>query len=164
MADYWEGVVKINEYQKDRFVLNMLDAMFNTLAGKRICLFGFAFKANTGDTRESPGIFIARELAEEKAELVITDPEALQNARVDLQDLGPQVAYIDDPYEAAAGSHAIAVITEWDLYRELDYERIYQSMIKPAFIFDGRNILDHRRLFDMGFNVFPLGKQPLKHF
>ena len=163
-ADYWEGVVRINNYQKDRFVLNMLNAMFNTLAGKKICLFGFAFKANTGDTRESPGLFIARELAEEKAELVITDPEALENARIDLKDLEPKIAYVDDPYEAAEKSHAIAVITEWQLYRDLDYDRIYNAMVKPAFIFDGRNILDHHKLFEMGFNVFPLGKAPLTHF
>jgi UDPglucose 6-dehydrogenase len=164
VADYWEGVVKINEYQKDRFVLNMLGAMFNTLAGKRICLFGFAFKANTGDTRESPGILIARELAEEKAELVITDPEALENARVDLRDVDQHIEFVQDPYKAAEKSHAIAVITEWNLYRHLDYERIHQSMMKPAFIFDGRNLLDHRRLFEMGFNIFPIGKPPLTHF
>jgi UDPglucose 6-dehydrogenase len=164
VAEFWEGVVRINDYQKSRFVLNMLNAMFNTLAGKRICLFGFAFKANTGDTRESPGIFIAKELAEERAEVVITDPEALENARVDLKDLDQDITYLDDPYEAAEKSHAIAVITEWELYRNLDYERIYRSMTKPAFIFDGRNILDHRRLFEMGFNVFPIGKAPLTHF
>jgi len=164
VADYWEGVVRINDYQKDRFVLNMLNAMFNTLAGKKICLFGFAFKANTGDTRESPGIFIARELAEEKAELVITDPKALENARIDLEDLGRSVAYVEDPYEAAEKSHCIAILTEWDLYRDLDYERIYRAMVTPAFIFDGRNILDHQRLFEMGFNVFPIGKAPLTHF
>ncbi len=164
VAAYWDGVVRINDYQKDRFVLNMLNAMFNTLAGKKICLFGFAFKANTGDTRESPGIFIARELVEEKAELAVTDPKALGNARIDLADLGKQVAYVEDPYEAAEESHAIAVITEWQLYRDLDYERIYKSMVKPAFIFDGRNILDHRRLFEMGFNVFPIGKAPLTHY
>lgn len=164
VADYWEGVVRINDYQKDRFVLNMLNTMFNTLAGKKICLFGFAFKADTGDTRESPGIFIARELAEEKAELVITDPEALDNARLDLKDLDQHITYLDDPYEAAEKSHAIAVLTEWQVYRDLDYERIYHSMMKPAFIFDGRNILDHRRLFEMGFNVFPIGKAPLTHY
>lgn len=164
VADYWEGVVRINDYQKDRFVLNMLNTMFNTLAGKKICLFGFAFKADTGDTRESPGIFIARELVEEKAELVITDPEALDNARLDLKDLDQHITYLDDPYEAAEKSHAIAVLTEWQVYRDLDYERIYHSMMKPAFIFDGRNILDHRRLFEMGFNVFPIGKAPLTHY
>lgn len=164
VADYWDGVVRINDYQKDRFVLNMLDAMFSSLAGKRMCLFGFAFKADTGDTRESPGIFIARKLAEEEAEVVITDPEALENAKKDLQDLGAQVKYVEDPYEAAKGSHAIAIITEWNLYRELDYERIFRSMVKPAFVFDGRNIVDHVRLFEMGFNVFPTGKAHLTHF
>jgi UDPglucose 6-dehydrogenase len=164
VADYWEGVVRINDYQKGRFVLNMLNAMFNTLAGKKICLFGFAFKSNTGDTRESPGIFIARELAEERAELVISDPKALDNARIDLADLGGQVDYIEDPYAAAEGSHAVAILTEWDLYRDLDYERIHQSMAKPAFLFDGRNVVDHQRLFEMGFNVFSIGKAPLTHY
>lgn len=164
VADYWESVVQINEYQKKRFVLNMMSGMFNTLVGKKICLFGFAFKANTGDTRESPAIFIAKRLIEEKAELVITDPKALKNARVDLKGIDRDVSYIEDPYEAVDGCHGIAVVTEWDLYRDLNYNRIYSSMIKPAFIFDGRNILDHKRLFEIGFNVFPIGKPALTHF
>ncbi len=164
VADYWEGVAKINEYQMERFVLNMLTSMFNTLTGKKISLFGFAFKANTGDTRESPAIFIAKRLVEEKAELVITDPEALQNARIDLKNIDGKVSFIEDPYDAAAGCHAIALVTEWDLYKNLDFEKIYRSMIKPAFIFDGRNILDHNRLFEIGFNVYPIGKPALTHF
>jgi len=164
VANYWEGVVKINDYQKERFVLNMLGTMFNTLADKRICLFGFAFKANTGDTRESPAIFIAKRLVEEKAELVVSDPKALRNAKIDLKGIDRDVSYIENPYEAAAECHAIAVVTEWDLYRNLDFERIYSSMIKPAFIFDGRNILDHKGLFEIGFNVFPIGKPALTHF
>ncbi len=164
VADYWESVVRINEYQKGRFVLNMMNAMFNTLVGKKICLFGFAFKANTGDTRESPAIFIARRLIEEKAELVVTDLKALDNARIDLSGIDGSVSYVEDPYMAAAGCHAIAIVTEWDLYRNLDFEKIYGSMTKPAFIFDGRNILDHKRLFETGFNVFPIGKPALTHF
>lgn len=163
VADYWEGVIRINEYQKQRFVLTMLNAMFNTLAGKRICIFGFAFKANTGDTRESPAMFIAKRLAEEKAELVITDPKALQNAMIDLDGIEGKISYIEDPYEASAGCDAIGVVTEWGLYATLDFRRIYQAMVKPAFIFDGRNILDHKKLFEIGFNVFPLGKPPLTH-
>ena len=163
-ADYWESVVRINEYQTKRFVLNMLTSMFNTLVGKKVCLFGFAFKANTGDTRESPAIYIAKRLIEEKAELVITDPKALKNAMIDLSGIESNVSYIEDPYEAAKGCHAIAVVTEWDLYRSLDYRRIYRSMMKPAFIFDGRNVLDHERLFEIGFNVFPIGKSKLTHF
>ena len=164
VADYWDSVVKINDFQKERFVINMLTTMFNTLVNKKICLFGFAFKANTGDTRESPAIYIAKRLIEEKAELVITDPKALKRARIDLQDIGSNVKYIEDPYEAAAGSYAIAIMTEWDLYKDLNYEKIYNSMIKPAFFFDGRNIVDHQRLFEIGFNVFPIGKPALTHF
>jgi len=164
VADYWENVVMINEYQKNRFVLNMLHSMFNTLSGKRICLFGFAFKANTGDTRESPAISVARSLLGEHAEVVISDPRALRNAKFDLSDIDGSVSYVEDPYEAAERCHAIALVTEWDLYRELDYKKIYQSMAKPAFIFDGRNILDHEQLFRMGFNVFPIGKPFMTHF
>lgn len=164
VADYWERVVKINEYQQERFIMTMLAAMFNTLAGKRICLFGFAFKANTGDTRESPAIFIARRLLEEQAEVVITDPQALGNAKMDLAGLEGKIHYIDDPYEAANGCHAIALLTEWDLYRNLDYEKIHEGMIKPAFIFDGRNIIDHRKCHTIGFNVYPIGSPKLSHF
>lgn len=164
VADYWDSVVKINNFQKERFVINMLTTMFNTLVNKKICLLGFAFKANTGDTRESPAIYIAKRLIEEKAELVITDPKALKRARIDLQNIDANVKYVEDPYEAASGSYAIAIMTEWDIYKDLNYEKIYNSMIKPAFFFDGRNIVDHQKLFEIGFNVFPTGKPALTHF
>ena len=164
VADYWEGVVRINDYQKERFILNMLSAMFNTLAGKKICLFGFSYKANTGDTRESPAIFISKRLIEEKSELVITDPKALNNAMIDLNGIDGKISYVEDPYEASANCDAIAVMTEWEIYANLDFEKIYKSMAKPAFIFDGRNILDHKRLYEIGFNVFPIGKPALTHF
>jgi UDPglucose 6-dehydrogenase len=164
VADYWHSVVKINEYQQERFIDNILHSMFNTIAGKRITLFGFAFKANTGDTRESPAINIARKLLGEKAHVVITDPQALAHARQDLTDLGGTIEFIADPYEAALGSDAIAIMTEWDLYRGLDYQRVFKSMNSPAFIFDGRNILDHQALFALGFNVFPIGKPARTHY
>lgn len=164
VADYWEGVVRINDYQMERFVTRMLHTMFNTLAGKRICLLGFAFKANTGDTRESPAIAIAKRLVEEKAVVHITDPQALANARNDLKNENGLVSFFDDPYDAARGCDTIAVVTEWDLFRTLDFKRIYESMRKPAFIFDGRNILNHRELFELGFHVFPLGKPAMSRF
>jgi UDPglucose 6-dehydrogenase len=138
--------------------------MFNTLADKKICLFGVSFKANTSDTRESPAIFIAKKLLEEKAEIIITDPQALRNARADLAGMEGRVSFIDDPYKAAEGCHAIAVMTEWDLYRDLDYQKIFDTMIKPASLFDGRNIIDHRRCHNIGFNVYPIGKPSLTHF
>ena len=164
VADYWESVVRINQYQQERFIWSMLTTMFNTLADKKICLFGFAFKANTGDTRESPAIFIARRLLEEKAEIIITDPKALKNARADLAGVEGKVSFEGDPDRAAERCHAIAVLTEWDIYRNLDFQKIYDTMTKPASIFDGRNILDHKRCFDIGFNVYPIGKPPLTHF
>jgi UDPglucose 6-dehydrogenase len=164
VADYWEMVIRINDYQRERFIQNMLGAMFNTLAGKKIALFGFAFKADTGDTRESPAIYVARRLIEERAVVVISDPQALKNARKDLVGNEGMVNYVEDPYSAAQGCHAIAIITEWGIYKNLDFRRIHDSMEKPAFIFDGRNILDHRACFEIGFNVYPLGKPPLTHF
>lgn len=164
VAQYWESVININEWQEKRFILSMLGNMFNTIAGKRIALFGFAFKADTGDTRESAAIYVARGLLEEHAQVVITDPKAIENAKKDLKDVSDRVSFEDDPYRAAEGAHAIALMTEWALYRDLDYRRIFKSMVYPAFIFDGRNILDHKRLYEMGFNVFPIGKVALKHF
>jgi len=164
VADYWESVVEMNEHQKRRFVKNMLKAMFNTVAGKRIALFGFAFKADTGDTRESPAIDVAVQLVKEHANVVISDPKALDNAKIDLADCVDKVEFVNDPYEAAKGAHAIAVMTEWDTYKKLDYKKIYAGMERPTFIFDGRNVLNHKALFEIGFNVFPLGQPALKHF
>ncbi|HUH65848.1 MAG TPA: nucleotide sugar dehydrogenase [Syntrophales bacterium] len=163
VADYWESVVRINQFQQERFILNMLTTMFNTLADKKICLFGFAFKANTGDTRESPALYIAKRLLEEKADVVISDPKALKNARVDLAGIKGKITFEEDPYRAATGCHAIAVLTEWDEYRKLDYKKIYDTMITPASIFDGRNIIDHKRCFAIGFNVYPTGKPAMTH-
>jgi len=164
VAQYWEYVVKINEYQEQRFVRNMIRVMFNTVTDKRIALFGFAFKANTGDTRESPAIYVARCLVDEHARIVITDPQALLNVPMDLKNEKDYVELTKDPYDAARGAHAIAVLTEWDEYKILDYQKIFDSMEKPAFVFDGRNILEHDKLFEIGFNVFPIGKSALKHF
>jgi UDPglucose 6-dehydrogenase len=103
-------------------------------------------------------------LHEEKAQVAVTDPEALANARIDLAGFAGSVDFVESPYDAAREAHAIAVMTEWKIYRALDWEKIYASMEKPAFVFDGRNLLDHKRLFEIGFNVYPLGSPPLKHF
>jgi UDPglucose 6-dehydrogenase len=107
--------------------------------------------------------YITQRLLEEHADVVITDPKALENAKQDMGGAPKNIVYETDPYMAAKDAHAIAVVTEWDLYKELDYEKIYQHMIKPAFIFDSRNILDHQKLFEIGFNVYPIGKTPLSH-
>ena len=164
VADYWESVVRMNKYQTERFVLKMLKSMFNTITGKRIAIFGFAFKANTGDTRESPAIYVTKKLLKEMANVAISDPKALENAKIELKEFKENVEYCPDPYVAAKNAHAIAVLTEWECYKTLDYKKILASMEKPAFIFDGRNILPHKELFEMGFNVVPLGMPELSHF
>ncbi len=162
VANFWKQVIEINDYQVRRFVKRMLRAMFNTLVAKKVAVFGFAFKPDTGDTRDTPAINLAMQLSEEKANISITDPHALENAKKDLHGL-KGINYTEDPYEAAKGAHCVALMTAWEEYRALDYQKIFDSMEKPAFLFDGRNHLDHQKLFEMGFNVFPIGKPPLVH-
>ena len=164
VAAYWEQVIRINDYQAARFVRNMLAAMFNTLADKKIAILGFAFKADTGDTRESPAIAITRQLADEHARVAICDPKALANARRDLKNCPTEIEYTNDPYAAVRGAHAIALVTDWKEFRDLDFQRIFDAMEKPAFVFDGRNLLDAKKLYEIGFNVYPLGKPALNHF
>ncbi len=164
VAAYWEQVVLMNEYQERRFAERIVKNMFNTVSNKRIALFGFAFKADTGDTRESPAIYISNLLVGEHASLAIYDPKAIENAKQDLANTEGRIEYFEEPYEAVRGAHAIALITDWKEFTTYDYEKIFSLMEKPAFIFDGRNILDHQHLYSLGFNVFPLGKPALTHF
>lgn len=158
VAAYWESVVQINEWQTHRFVARMLEHMFNTIAGKRIAVFGFAFKANTGDTRESPANLVVRDLLEEQAHPVVTDPKAIPDAKRDLKDVLDKVLFVEDEYKAAEKAHAVVICTEWQQYSKLDWQRIYDNMEKPAFIFDGRNILDAGALRQIGFEVISVGK------
>lgn len=158
VSAYWESVVKINEWQTHRVTSRMLERMFNTIADKKIAVFGFAFKANTGDTRESPANLVVRDLLAEHARPVVTDPKAIPDAKRDLKDVLDRVSFEDDPYKAAEGAHAVVVCTEWKCFAELDWKRIYKSMEKPAFVFDGRNILDASALRKIGFDVANVGK------
>ncbi|MEW5298888.1 MAG: hypothetical protein WDW36_001962 [Sanguina aurantia] len=180
VAEYWNQVVSINDYQKQRFVERMIGAMFNTVKHKRITIFGFAFKKDTGDTRETPAIDVCQGLIRDGANLVISDPEVTSeqifrdlstpkfewdrpNYSKSSSIMLDNVTIVKDVYAATEGSHAIAVLTEWDMYKTLDYKRMFDSMIKPAFIFDGRNILPHEALREIGFIVYALGK-PLDPF
>ena len=158
VAAYWESVVKINEWQTHRVTSRMLERMFNTIADKKIAVFGFAFKANTGDTRESPANLVVRDLLAEHARPVVTDPKAIPDAKRDLKDVLDKVEFESDPYKAAEGAHAVVVCTEWKCFAELDWKRIYKSMEKPAFVYDGRNILDAAALRNIGFDVANVGK------
>jgi len=160
-AEYWSGVIKMNEHQQERIVSRLFKAMFNTLANKKIALFGFAFKADTGDTRETPSGTVARLLNDEHVRIVVTDPKALPNARRDLADIvgdGSHLAFEDDPYKAAEDADAVLLMTDWSLYPALDWKRIYDSMRKPALVFDTRNCLDRDALKAIGFRVLNVGK------
>ena len=163
VAKFWSSVVEINDNQMERFVNCILKTMFRTLVDKKITIFGFAFKPDTGDTRDSPAIYICKRLLEEKARLSITDPHAISNAKKDLTGIDGTAEFVENPYEAAKGAHCLALITGWSEYLSLDYQKIFDSMLKPAFIFDGRNHLDHQKLFAIGFNVYPIGRPPLTH-
>lgn len=175
-AEYWEQVIKMNEYQKKRFSNKIVSRMFNTVTGKRICMLGYAFKKDTGDTRETAACYVGRDLLEERAVLAVYDPKVTREQMFEeftytvnvtpetVPGLHDLVVTCPDPYTACEGAHAIALMTEWDEFRTYDYERIYASMAKPAFIFDGRNILDHARLRTIGFEVYAIGKPDPKTF
>ena len=167
-AQYWTQVITMNDHQQERIVSRLFKEMFNTLANKKIALFGFAFKADTGDTRETPAGTVARLLAEEHVRLAITDPKALPNAKRDLADLcgdgrartpgAPKLEFISNPYSAAKDADAIVVMTDWREYAALDWARLYRSMRKPALVFDTRNCLDGVKLRKIGFKVLNIGK------
>ena len=158
-AEYWSQVIKMNDHQQERIVSRLFKAMFNTLANKKIAVFGFAFKANTGDTRETPADTVVRLLNEEHVRLAITDPKALDNAKKDLADIASDaLAFVSDPYKAAKDADAVLVMTDWAEYPTLDWAKIYKSMRKPALVFDTRNCLDAVALCKLGFKVLNVGK------
>jgi UDPglucose 6-dehydrogenase len=161
VAAYWEGVVKMNDWQKRRFAARMVRALFNTVADKRIAVLGFAFKKDTNDTRESPAISVCRDLLAEHAEVVVYDPKVpAAEIRHEVLGNGEDVRLLvaASAYEAARGAHALAIVTEWDEFKTLDYSRIFDGMHQPAFIFDGRNILDLTKLRALGFRAMGVGK------
>ena len=173
VANYWEQVIKLNDYQKKRFAASIITSLFNTVSGKKITLLGWAFKKDTNDTRESAAIYIADHLIENEAEIHVYDPKVSEEQiKNDMQYLWSQKGYSkdkinnwlgninvhNDPYITMDSSHAITVITEWDEFKGYDWEKVYESVQMPAFIFDGRNILDKDELSEIGFNYKSIGK------
>lgn len=157
-AGYWHQVIVMNDAQQQRLVTRLFREMFNTLANRKIAIFGFAFKADTGDTRESPAHSVVRMLADEHAKMSITDPKALENAKRDLADLEGRVSFECDPYEAAKGADAVLVMTPWKEYSSLDWKRIYDSMRHPSLVYDTHNCLGALPLGSYGFKVLNTGK------
>jgi UDPglucose 6-dehydrogenase len=166
VADYWEQVIIMNDHQKSRFAKNIVTTLYNTVADKKITFLGWAFKKDTNDTRESAAIYVANDLLFEQAKLAVYDPKVSEEQMLfDLNYLQSRseaenskyVKAIPDPYEACKGAHAIAVLTEWDEFKQYDWEKIYHDMNKPAFIFDGRNLLDKEKLTKIGFKYQAIG-------
>ena len=167
VADYWEQVILMNDYQKRRFADRIIRTLYNTVSGKKIAFFGWAFKKDTNDTRESAAIYIADALIEERAHITVFDPKVTRAQMLnDLNQLGTRtleeneqyLTVSNDPYQASDAAHAIALLTEWDQFKTLDYERIYEKMLKPAFVFDGRRILDREQLKSLGFRMYTIGE------
>ncbi|XP_043724544.1 UDP-glucose 6-dehydrogenase 1 [Telopea speciosissima] len=176
VANYWKQVISMNDYQKNRFVNRVVSSMFNTVSGKKIAVLGFAFKKDTGDTRETPAIDVCKGLVGDKAQLSIYDPQVngdqiqrdLSMNKFDwdhplhLQPMSPtsvkQVSVSWDAYEATKDAHGICILTEWDEFKTLDYQKIYDNMQKPAYVFDGRNIVNVEKLREIGFIVYSIGK------
>ncbi len=164
VAAYWQSVIQMNDWQKSRFATRIVKALFNTVAGKRIAVWGFAFKKDTNDTRETAAISVCRDLIAEMAEVVVYDPK-VPAAQIRRDVLGPEegpagklLQVAASAEEAAQGGHAIAVLTEWDEFKTIDFEAVLAGMPKPAFLFDGRNLLDLDRLRALGFTAFGVGK------
>lgn len=162
VAAYWESVVKMNDWQKKRFASKIVRTLFNTVADKKIAVLGFAFKKDTNDTRESAAINVVKDLLAEHANVAVYDPKVpADEIRKDVLGSSgehPRLQIAPSAYAAVEGAHAIAVVTEWDEFKTLDFARLYESMPKPAFIFDGRNILPLEKLREMGFRAHGVGK------
>ena len=166
VADYWEQVIIMNDHQKRRFSRNIVQTLYNTVSGKKITFLGWAFKKDTNDTRESAAIYVADDLINEQANIALYDPKVSnKQALSDLNYLAtrsPQeneknLVAFENPYDACKNSHAIAILTEWDEFKTYDWQQIYDGMLKPAFVFDGRNLLDAKKMEAIGFVYQSIG-------
>ena len=160
VADYWHQVILMNNHQRDRFAKNIIKTLYSTVNGKTISFLGWAFKKDTNDTRESAAIYVADLLMDEQATIKVYDPKVTTTQmQSDLNYLNSRsekenanlLKTESDPYVAMEGVHAIAVLTEWDEFKSYDWKLIYKNMQKPAFVFDGRNVLDRDALQTIGF-------------
>lgn len=166
VADYWEQVILLNSHQRKRFADKIVRTLYDTVSGKKIAFLGWAFKKDTNDTRESAAIYVADALLSEEAEITVYDPRVSpERIYADLDALGTRspeenrrlLRVEKDPYNTMEGAYALAVLTEWDEFKMYDWPRIFQSMQKPAFVFDGRRLLDAVRMKSLGFNYYVIG-------
>lgn len=167
VASYWQAVIDMNDYQKNRFTQNMVRTMFNTVTGKKIAILGFAFKKDTGDVRETAAAYICKHLIAEQSQIHVFDPKVKKEdmiremnytCGIDQETTEKYITLHTDVAECLKDAHCIAVLTEWDMFASLDFKTIYKNMVKPAFVFDGRNIMPHALLREIGFQVYSIGQ------
>tara|TARA_R110000868_G_scaffold76800_3_gene220595 strand:+ start:8906 stop:10306 length:1401 start_codon:yes stop_codon:yes gene_type:complete len=167
VADYWEQVILMNDYQRRRFADNIISTLYNTVSDKKIVFYGWAFKKDTNDTRESSAIYVADALLDEQAQVVIYDPKvSAEKVYADLDYLNTRseaenrrlVTVVTDPIAATKDAHAVAILTEWDEFKTYDWSLIFNHMLKPAFVFDGRRILEKEKLKTIGFKYYRIGE------
>ena len=167
VAEYWDWVIKMNDYQKHRFADNIITTLYNTVSGKKIAFLGWAFKKNTNDTRETPAMYVADILMNDLANISVFDPKVSPNQIfTDINHVNgksdeenqKQLSFVNDPYEACKNAHAVVILTEWDMFKDLDWKRIHDGMMKPAFLFDGRNLLNDSEMKKLGFYYKGIGK------
>lgn len=165
-ANYWEQVIIMNNHQKKRFANNIVQTLYNTVADKKITFLGWAFKKDTNDTRESAAIYVADDLINEKAKIAVYDPKVTRKKILADLDYLETRSYkanaknldnFDNPYDACENAHAIAILTEWNEFITYDWQKIYDAMQKPAFVFDGRNLLNKSELEAIGFIYQAIG-------
>ena len=176
VADYWESVVTLNTWQQRRISRLVVQKLFGTVTGKRLAILGFAFKADTNDTREAPAIRICRDLLEEGAQLAIHDPKVetdqiardldLEASTVPYPNAGPSRAALsgegnwwktDDVTSTVAGADAVLILTEWQQYRQLDWVALAPLLRQPAWIFDSRSVVDPASVASAGLQLWRVG-------
>lgn len=164
VASYWQQVVEMNEHQKKSFTTRIIHTMFNTVTNKKIAIFGFAFKKDTGDVRETPALTVCDMLMQDGAVVHVYDPKVTKESAIEEMTIHgmevpeKQFHWAESPEKATDGAHAIVVLTEWEEFKTYNYTAMYETMMKPAFIFDGRNLLDPTPLEELGYEVHLLGK------
>ena len=166
VSSYWEQVLIVNNWQKERIASLIVEKLFGTVTNKKIALFGFSFKANTNDTRESPGISISKYLIENCANVMITDPKVSPNQierelclkqTNTFSDLEGGWRFTKDLNECVVGADAIVILTAWEEYKELDFSVFSQLMRKPSWLFDTRNVVSKNKLKGSGMNFWQIG-------
>ena len=158
-ADYefkiLEAVMEVNENQKKHLLPKILSFFGNNLAGKKIALWGLAFKPNTDDIREAPSLKLIKELTAAGATIVAFDPEAMPNVK---REIGDKIGYADNQYEALESADALLIATEWSEFRTPDFARI-KGLMKQPVIFDGRNLFELYQMKDRGFYYESIGRK-----